>query len=710
MELVTPCQSSFTTQYVVVVVVVCMRILLLKCIHLLQENISGSLPNVHVFQPLDQPTATSVVALQDFSLSHFRTTIGSQVDERTISNAFWSAGNELNQLDKKKSKKNGAGLAVAKVVVMTTDDAPPGVDVEQAERRAEESIAVKGALLQLSPLFNPTDGTTFDLGRRSFWHRLLQAGVPRQPDSDALQAQRKLLMDTEEQIIGVSQLSSLARGRGRYKRAANRLKWTLGPEGPTIGIRMYQLIKSAWSGAEKGPIEYFHTSTLEQVVRVSGVVDEATGMLLSQGGAKGGEVDAGGNDDDAFVDVGIGIGGVLNRAWAETAIMGQQQWKEENFKKQVEGVVGNGDGAGTSAVAVGVGFGGSAHDKISHSQQQQLFLPRLYHPKESSASTKKLRLPRTYVTKSELNEIKYPVSKGLVLLGFKPLSSLMPWHQCRESTFCYPDEASIPGSVTCFAAMLQAMVAADVMAVCSMVRTPISTPRLVAVIPQEEQVDEMVGTQVVPPGMHLLYLPFADDIRAPERDVAWTGYLGDGSNADPDADVDVDVDETSREEAVQAMIDVIHRVNLGHDFDSAAVPNPHLNRWYEVLETVAIQRSIEELAKQAPDAVRGPTTLNADDAVQRLLGALGLESGDMVGGGGGGGRKRQRGGGGGSAIGDGDLQAQVEALNFGALIGTDTLHALTVEQLKKYCRLHGLVQSGNKATVIERIKNHYKSV
>lgn len=54
----------------------------------------------------------------------------------------------------------------------------------------------------------------------------------------------------------------------------------------------------------------------------------------------------------------------------------------------------------------------------------------------------------------------------------------------------------------------------DMMAICRYQRHG-SEPRLVALLPQQEVSDDY-GDQVAAPGMHMVFLPFSDDIREPE--------------------------------------------------------------------------------------------------------------------------------------------------------------------------------------------------
>lgn len=56
-----------------------------------------------------------------------------------------------------------------------------------------------------------------------------------------------------------------------------------------------------------------------------------------------------------------------------------------------------------------------------------------------------------------------------------------------------------------------------------MVRSNSIEPRMVALLPQEELLEEGTDAQVQPPGLTLVFLPFADEIRAPETDLSFVG-------------------------------------------------------------------------------------------------------------------------------------------------------------------------------------------
>jgi ATP-dependent DNA helicase 2 subunit 1 len=112
---------------------------------------------------------------------------------------------------------------------------------------------------------------------------------------------------------------------------------------------------------------------------------------------------------------------------------------------------------------------------------------RRYYPKPER--NKVCRYPKVYVTPEEVRQIKGAGEGGMTLLGFKPLSCLKQHHQVRNCSFLYPDERSLPGSATAFIALHTAM-GPDTMAVCRLAANRAREPRLVALLPQDEAVNE----------------------------------------------------------------------------------------------------------------------------------------------------------------------------------------------------------------------------
>ncbi|KFO03651.1 X-ray repair cross-complementing protein 5, partial [Balearica regulorum gibbericeps] len=114
--------------------------------------------------------------------------------------------------------------------------------------------------------------------------------------------------------------------------------------------------------------------------------------------------------------------------------------------------------------------------------------------------------------KEETEELKRFDSPGLFLIGFKPLSMLKQHHHIRPSQFIYPEESLVSGSTTLFNALLMKCLEREVMALCRYTARRNIPPRFVALVPQEEEVDEQ-KVQIAPPGFHIIFLPYADDKR-----------------------------------------------------------------------------------------------------------------------------------------------------------------------------------------------------
>uniref|UniRef100_A0A7N0US95 Ku domain-containing protein n=1 Tax=Kalanchoe fedtschenkoi TaxID=63787 RepID=A0A7N0US95_KALFE len=113
----------------------------------------------------------------------------------------------------------------------------------------------------------------------------------------------------------------------------------------------------------------------------------------------------------------------------------------------------------------------------------------------------------------ELSKIKQVSSGYLRLLGFKPLSCLQEYHNLKPSTFLFPSDEEVVGSTHIFVALHRSMIRLERFALAF--HGSSTNPRLVALIPQEEIV--VAGGQIEPPGMHMIFLPYTDDIRAVEE-------------------------------------------------------------------------------------------------------------------------------------------------------------------------------------------------
>lgn len=171
--------------------------------------------------------------------------------------------------------------------------------------------------------------------------------------------------------------------------------------------------------------------------------------------------------------------------------------------------------------------------------------------------------------KEEVADMKTFGDPGLLLMGFKPRSSVKDYFHIRPAKFLYPSEKSVTGSTTLFSALLSRCLARDVVPICRYIPRNSTPPKFVALLPQEEELDER-NSQVTPPGFHLIFLPFTDDLRR------------------------LKYEETPKAttEQVSKAKDVIKKLTVG--FNSANFENPSLQKHFKNLEALALDRDEPE--------------------------------------------------------------------------------------------------------------------
>eukprot|EP01147_Barroeca_monosierra_P011025 gene11025-3095_t len=173
-------------------------------------------------------------------------------------------------------------------------------------------------------------------------------------------------------------------------------------------------------------------------------------------------------------------------------------------------------------------------------------------------------------TKSEVDYMSSFGDPGLLLLGFKPRSRELTDHNVKKCSFVYPDETIVSGSTRAFAALLDRCLKLDHVPICRLIARKNACPEFVALLPQEERVDDD-GNQVIPPGFHVIVLPFADDIREIKK------------NSLPEPS----------EEQVRAMKKLITSMNFSA-FSSERFENPTLQKHYAVIEALALNMDAED--------------------------------------------------------------------------------------------------------------------
>lgn len=110
---------------------------------------------------------------------------------------------------------------------------------------------------------------------------------------------------------------------------------------------------------------------------------------------------------------------------------------------------------------------------------------------------------------SSLRDFGEPVIR---IIGFKPLTALPIWANVKHPTFIYPSEEDFIGSTRVFSALHQKLLKDNKLALVWFIPRKKSSPVLGAMIAGTEKIDEN-GVQKLPPGMWIIPLPFADDVR-----------------------------------------------------------------------------------------------------------------------------------------------------------------------------------------------------
>ncbi|KAF2836768.1 protein Ku70 [Patellaria atrata CBS 101060] len=177
-------------------------------------------------------------------------------------------------------------------------------------------------------------------------------------------------------------------------------------------------------------------------------------------------------------------------------------------------------------------------------------------------------------TPDELKTIRHFGDPVIRIIGFKPLSMLPIWANTRAPMFMYPTEDDYIGSSRVFSALWQKLLKDTKFALAWCIVRKNAAPVLSALIPGAEKYDDG-DEQLIPPGLWIVPLPFADDIRQ-----------------NP---------ETPHVQAPDSLIDmmrtVIQQLQLPKAvYDPHKYPNPSLQWFYKVLQALALDDDIPEKA------------------------------------------------------------------------------------------------------------------
>ncbi|KAE9338001.1 hypothetical protein PF008_g12262 [Phytophthora fragariae] len=292
---------------------------------------------------------------------------------------------------------------------------------------------------------------------------------------------------------------------------------------------------------------------------------------------------------------------------------------------------------------------------------------------------------RVYFTRDDVVEIKHYDAPGLQLICFKPFSSLK-WNENIHSLyFVYPCDGYIEGSSTAFMAILNSMVRKKKFALARLIARKTSEPRLVALVPQEEENDEM--GQVQPSGFNVIFLPYLDDIR----------------------DIPVDPVTSVDQEKIDAAKHLISTLKLT---EAPSFENPELQKHYAAIQALALDEEVLEFDETKdttlPDA-EGFAQVEVNDAITAFRDVCGGDLFDASNN-----AKRKSSASGGrrtttkkpakANAGKPEAGETFDKAEWAALVASNAVQKKTIPQLKAFLHAHGLAAVGRKADLVDAVK------
>lgn len=309
-------------------------------------------------------------------------------------------------------------------------------------------------------------------------------------------------------------------------------------------------------------------------------------------------------------------------------------------------------------------------------------------------------------SQDEMKSLRDFGSPIIRIIGFKPIDLLPMWANFKSSTFIYPFEDDYVGSTRVFSALYQKMVNSHLMALSWLIVRKNASPVLAAIVPtlKTDESDETsdqacVSPSGAPQGLHLIPLPFADDLRQNPPNMHETPLRA------PD-------------ELVDKMRPIIEQLNLPKQiYDASRYPNPSLQWHYRILQAIALEEDLPEKPedKTKPkyrqiDKRAGQMAIEWGNELSKVYKehlAQNPDSANLS-------EKRPTGQAS-KTNGDGGQGKRIKVENNMAeedarkLYETGKLSSLTVNQLKDFAAAKKILTSGRKADLVERIEAWFES-
>ena len=309
-------------------------------------------------------------------------------------------------------------------------------------------------------------------------------------------------------------------------------------------------------------------------------------------------------------------------------------------------------------------------------------------------------------TQDELKAIRQFGDPVIRIIGFRKATQLPLWANIKHSTFIYPSEEDFVGSTRVFSALHAKLLKSKLMALTWFIPRRNAAPVVAALLPtlameDTDSASNPTGTSATgtPQGLHLIPLPFADDIRQNPP------ISGEEPVRAPD-------------QLVDAMRPIVQQLNLPKGiYDPSKYPNPSLQWHYRILQALALDEDVPT----DPDDKTRPKYKQIDKRVhdevaewQSTLQQCHKEHVDQFGeslpfnqkptkrtaNGDNGESKRVKT----EASADGPSEAELRKL-----WQKGTLSNITVPQLKSFLQSKGLALTGKKQDLLDRVENFFES-
>ncbi|KAB8072304.1 ATP-dependent DNA helicase II subunit 1 [Aspergillus leporis] len=175
-------------------------------------------------------------------------------------------------------------------------------------------------------------------------------------------------------------------------------------------------------------------------------------------------------------------------------------------------------------------------------------------------------------TPEELKALRNFGDPVIRIIGFKSISALPFWANVKHPFFIYPSEEDFVGSTRIFSALQQTLLREKKAALVWLIARRNASPVLGAMLAGEEKVDDN-GVQKFPPGMWIIPLPFADDVRQ-----------------NPETTLNV-----APEPLIDQMRDIVQQLQLPKAiYEPLKYPNPSLQWHYRILQALALDEDLPE--------------------------------------------------------------------------------------------------------------------